>query len=72
MSALTDDELEPVRVPGWHLPTDLEGFLSFLRRSSALGTTDHARVEAFAQLPAFADMPEGLKDDLRRAELLPG
>lgn len=71
MSALTDpDNFHPRPIPGWHLPTDLEGFLSVLRRTASFGSTDHARVERFATLPAFAEMPEPLKDDLRRAGLL--
>lgn len=71
MSALTDDELDPRPVPGWHLPTDLEGFLSVLRRSATLGSTDHTRVQRFIESsPAWKYAPAGLVDDLRRAELI--
>lgn len=70
MSALTDDELDPRPVAGWFLPTDLDAFLAVLRETRSFGDTDPERVAAFARLPAFADMPAGLKDDLRRAELL--
>lgn len=70
MTALQDDELDPIEVPGWHLPTDLEGFLSVLRDTPYFGTDDHTRVETFSQLPMFERMPAPLKDDLRRAGYL--
>jgi hypothetical protein len=70
MSALTDDELDPRPVPGWHLPTELVAFLAVLRQTPSLGRSDAARVEAFRRTPAFDEMPAALRDDLRRADLL--
>lgn len=70
MSALTDDELDPRPVPGWHLPTRLDEFLRVLRQTPTLGLNDHERVARFSETPAFRDIPDELRDDLRRAELL--
>ena len=71
MTALTDDELQPRPLPpGWYLPVDPERFLATLRQTPSFGSTDAERVAAFMALPAAEQMPDGLRDDLRRMELL--
>lgn len=71
MSALTDPEnFGFVEVAAWGLPTQLQGFLDWLREFSGLPGTEAERVDAFMQLPVAADMPAPLRDDLEAEGLL--
>lgn len=56
---LTDSlALRPVRE--WNLPSDLEGFLEWLRAAMP-GISDEERTRAFREMSAYADMPKDLR-----------
>jgi hypothetical protein len=70
VSALTDDELDPRPIPGWHLPTDVSGLLEVLRETTSLGSTDAERIRSLSRLPAWRQVPGRLADELALAGLL--
>ena len=71
MSALTDDQLDPRRLPlTWHFPTDLTGFLAILGRTPSFGQTDRERVGTLMSLPVWRVVPPGLASELEAAGLV--
>lgn len=71
MGALTDEnEIQPERTPEWNIPRDAVAFLEWLGDSGIRGEDDAAKVAAFMELPAAAEMPIGLRVELRELGLL--
>jgi hypothetical protein len=65
-----DPVFEVVVDAPWFLPTEVEGFLKWLRRSGVPGENDGEKVRTFATYPAATKMPASLATDLRAHGLL--